>query len=205
MTKLTNTMRDHVMEKAIAKSAIPGRRDKLKADLKDFGLKVYAEHVKVPPALQALWDNPETRPEMAQYLTTTISVGVDIKSRDFFYRNYDQHKDSSYYDRAKLPSTLAFDDPKLSPQHSSEYKLDGSPLEPLAKSLVKYHRETNKLEDELRNKVWALLHSATTVAKLLATWPEAEPLLPAATPKISSALIPAQTILDVNKALGFTK
>lgn len=205
MTKLTKAIREHVMEKAIAKSAIPGRREKLKADLKAFGLKVYAEQFKVPPALQALWDDPKTRNEVSPYLTTSMSIDVSDKDREFYYRNYDYEKEHGYYDRERLPSTIEFDDPKLMPKHDKIHTLDGSPLHPLAKSLVKYHRETNKLEDELRNKVWAVLHSATTVAKLLVIWPEAEPLLPAAAPKISSAMIPAQTILDVNKALGFTK
>lgn len=205
MTKLTNAMRDHILEKAIAKSAIPGRREKLKADLKAFGLKVYAEHVKVPPALQALWDDPETRSVVYPYLTTSMSIDVSDKATEFYYRNYDHGKENGYYDRERLPSTIEFDDPKLMPKHDKTHTLDGSPLHPLAKSLVKYHRETNSLEDELRNKIWAVLHSATTVAKLLTIWPEAEPLLPSATPKVSSAMIPAQTILDVNKALGFTK
>lgn len=205
MTKLTKAIREHVMEKAIAKSSIPGRREKLKADLKAFGLKVYAEQVKVPPALQALWDDPKTRNEVAGWLTTTMRVEVSAKSNDFSYRHCDREKWDSYYDRDKLPSTLTFDDPKLAPKKIWEFKLDGSSLEGLAKSLVKYHRETNKLEDDLRSKIGTLLLSTTTVAKLLDIWPEAEPLLPAATPKVSSALIPAQTILDVNKALGFTK
>lgn len=205
MTKLTNAMRDHVLEKAIAKSAIPGRREKLKADLKAFGLKVYAEHIKVPPALQALWDNPETRSVVAGWLTTTMRVDVSDEKNDFFYRHYDHEKWESYYDRDRLPSVFQFDDPKLAPKNIPTYVLKGSSLEPLARTLVEYHRETNKLEDELCNKIWALLHSATTVAKLLAIWPEAEPLLPPAPTKVSSALIPAQTILDVNQALGFTK
>lgn len=205
MTKLTKAIREHVMEKAIAKSAIPGRREKLKADLKAFGLKVYAEHVKVPPALQALWDDPKTRNEVAGWLNTTMRVDVSDETGGFYYRHYDHETWESYYDRDKLPSVFHFDDPKPAPVRVPTYVLKGSPLEGPAKSLVKYHRETNKLEDDLRSKIGTLLHSTTTVAKLLVLWPEAEPLLPAATPKVSSALIPAQTILDVNKALGFTK
>lgn len=89
--------------------------------------------------------------------------------------------------------------------HAAKDKNDvHTPAHPLykkAQKLVKDHRAILKKEEELREKIRALLASCNTVKQLEAAWPEAMQYLPT-TYSHSTALVPVGLSDQINKALG---
>jgi len=65
-------------------------------------------------------------------------------------------------------------------------------------ALTQARRALGDTEDETRREIRAVLHSVTTVKKLLEVWPEASPYVPTET----APQLPAVSTEALNKALG---
>ena len=209
--KLTNDIRKQIIDKAVASTDIPKRREKLKKDIKALALTVVKAQTKVPECLVAIWANPETRAQCAGFLYTTSKVS--IQADGFSYRHCDLHKQHTNYDPHNLPVEVVLDDPILAP-HGSKYAylrtsntevaVDPSHVKAAAE-LVKFHRDTNAQEESVRTNLHSIVYAANTKAQLMKVWPEGEAFIPAEKVKPTMALLPAETILEVNRKLGLSK
>ena len=202
--KITNAIRDEILENAMKASEIPGRRKTLVDDLKKFALEVYTFAVQPPKELLEIWGTSEGKSKFGPWLKTTMSIGISYDP-GFCTYNFFNRPDDEYYAQF-LSSTLTFDDPKLMAPHLGNVNIKGTPLEPGAVALSKYHIATNEKEKDLRTKLRGVLRSVNTKAQLLTVWPEAEKFLPAsAKVEPKRELVDVKSILELNKALGITK
>lgn len=208
--KITNAIRELIIQKAIKASGIPERRAKIEADLAALSLKVYNHFKNIPPELEVLLSDPEKKKTVAHWINHTTHLDIECEGFHYFRHFKSRTRGSEDGYRENLPGYLQIDSVPWPLGRDATLKIKGVPhLESAAIAMVKYHRETNAMEDGLRQKLRSVLWSANTKAQLLKIWPECEPFLPeevakAATPG-SNALVPVGTVLELNKALGITK
>ena len=207
--KITNAIRDQIVEKAIASTDIPKRREKLKLDLKAFAKKLATEGLPepVPAPILKIWADKEQRIACARYIKTSSSVViVDMFATFGRYKHAFMDRDDRSYDGDLLPAKLTLDDPFPCENVAPEVSLHSHQFEAEAIELVKYHRETNTMEVDLVAGIRAIVNGANTMAQLLKAWPEGEKFLPMEVAKARTvALLPVETILEVNRKLGLSK
>ena len=112
--KITNAIRDQIVEKAIASTDIPKRREKLKLDLKAFAKKLATEGLPepVPAPILKIWADKEQRIACARYIKTSSSVViVDMFATFGRYKHAFMDRDDRSYDGDLLPAKLTLDDP----------------------------------------------------------------------------------------------
>ena len=207
--KLTNAIRDRIVEKAIASTDIPKRREKLKLELKAFAKKLATEGLPepVPAPILKIWADKEQRIACARYIKTSSSVViVDMFATFGRYKHAFMDRDDRSYDGDLLPAKLTLDDPFPCENVAPEVSLHSHQFEAEAIELVKFHRKTNTMECDLIAGIRAIVKGANTKAQLLKAWPEGEKFLPIEVAKARTvALLPVETILEVNRKLGLSK
>ncbi len=202
--KLTNAIRDAILENAMLASEIPGRRKNTAHELKEFALVAYEYAVKPPKELLDMWSSSEGRTKFGPWLNTMGGITLEREGVFDSYNFANRPSDDHY--AQFLPSYVSMDDPKLCKAQRPIVQIKGTPLEPRAQALSKYHQDTNKKEKELRGTLRGVLNAANTKAQLLKIWPEAEKFLPAeAKVEPQRALVDVKSILELNKALGISK
>ena len=100
---------------------------------------------------------------------------------------------------------------KLSKQRRGPRYLDDititkkHPLYKQACGLAEDYAKIEKEKEELESKLYQLVYSANTVAKLLELWPEAKQFVPAEVGRATTSLVPVGLADEVNKLLGIKK
>lgn len=202
--KLTNDIRQSIVDKAISRSKIPGRRETFKKKHKAFGNSVYTRLVvpTIPQAIFTAWDaaGGEGRAELRAWIYTTMEISVADAPGMHNYRGYTDEEGIFGSNSEVVKSSFSFDDLMLC--NKSTLHIAGDEfLLGMAKDLVAYHQKTNAIEIKLRRELSGVLHSVTTTDKLFDLWPEAKELVPSnLTP--AGALIPTEAIASINKALN---
>lgn len=78
----------------------------------------------------------------------------------------------------------------------------GHPLNDQAQLLAAEWAAIRDAKAELRAQLKGVVYSVTTLAKLLAAWPECAEILPASAPKPSRAVVPVDLVAGLNKRLN---
>lgn len=191
---LTNAIRAKIVDAAIEKSDLPKLRKKVQQGLLALAKLVYATEVQVPAEIKALSADVKSK-----WLRNTSSIEIYTPGFDRYSYWSKGREDGG---RNRLNSTLGLEDPVYLPIHFGTVNLKDKPkLKQAATSVHADHLAANQYEDDLRQKLNAIVSTANTDEQLLKTWPEGKKFIPAPVAK-SRALVDTKTIADVNTTLG---
>lgn len=190
MTRITNSMRDHIVTEALKKSGVTAAKGALKEKRFDWaercrvevlgGPAMAKEYAEVNRKAKAMFDKlPQDMRDYSRiakrdrrfYLNLGgLNLTVDL-------RDYAEVSGSRRVIEAEHPLNREF--------HELENERD----------------DLAKRGDEVSAQVRATVNKFTTIAALLKAWPEAAELLPPA-PQPSKAQLPALPVADLNKLVG---
>lgn len=189
---LTNAIRTKIVDAAIEKSDLPKMRKKVQQGLLALAKLVYSTEVQVPAELKALSADVKSK-----WLRSTSSIDIYTPGFDRY-----SHWPSVTGGRNRLNCVLKLEDPVYLPIHFGTVDLKDKPKLQQAAALVHAdHLTANQYEDDLRQKLNAIVATANTDEQLLKTWPECKKFIPAPVAK-SRALVDTKTVADVNTTLG---
>lgn len=193
---LTNAIRAKIVDAAIEKSDLPKMRKKVQQGLLALAKLVYSTEVQAPAELKALSADVKSK-----WLRSTTTIEIYTNGFDK-YSFWTTSKDCTEGGRNRLSSVLKLEDPVYLPIHFGTVVLKDKPTLQQAAALVHAdHLTANQYEDDLRQKLQAIVATANTDEQLLKTWPECKKFIPAPVAK-SRALVDTKTIADVNTTLG---
>jgi hypothetical protein len=197
--RLSRDMKDTIVAKAM-KDFKAAEIKQLELDVQAFANKAYehkfgeGERVILKAGLPEIWyakdDTLHIECEGFEYRSTYSWPGSDV----FFHTRYDtlNEKLKLGCDRVFPGNSSADCTVEIEPDH---------PLYKEARKLVQRYVKLHAAENELREKVWALLASCNTTKQLEAAWPEAVQFLPQGI-ATTTALVPVGLSDQINKALG---
>lgn len=122
------------------------------------------------------------------------SMHVEIKAAGYSYGRRNGHKSQDLKMSKSRPVPYCYD-ARVIPVGGSH------PLNDQVQALADEYQQIQQDRAQLSANLHALVDSATTVAKLLESWPEASQFLPDEAPKPTS-LVPVELVQQVNAAIG---
>lgn len=190
MTRITKTLAEDIVDAALKKAGVPDARKALTAKEQEWAERCRIQHLGGPEkAAEYEKINAEARRLYAQ-------LPVDL-------REFNSIANVETYARVNVAGQRAciqMPEPRICPSKFWPIAAD----DPLAQQWYELCAEREAIDtkaDNVKTQVRGVVSQFTTVAKLLAAWPEAEQLLPAEVPSQKPTL-PAVRVEDLNKALG---
>lgn len=199
---LTNVLKEQIVTNALAKSGIPDKKAKLRADRIDWAERVRVEAIggpaakaeigktlkkiealalKLPPGLQELKKVPVRK----RHAIVLNLAGSRVYA--YFNGNYSEYERRSPDHISKIAPeefTLTADNPLVDEFYTFETR----------------YTELEKQQDSIKANVTAALQKVRTIKRLLEEWPEAIELLPADAPKAPP--VPAVRREALNEMIG---
>lgn len=190
MTRITKELTSQIVKAAVAKAGVPAREEKLAAQKLELfealrvetlgGKEKAAAYDAVNArAKKAYMDLPQALRENHNICRTSSRLYLNLAGLSVEYR----FKDLRVMSRSRV-AVLA-DNPLVQQFHD----VAGS------------ERDLQAERDALETQVKAVVSSYTTVAKLVADWPESAELVPAAPPPVNHNP-PATLISSLNASIG---
>lgn len=194
MTRLTNEIRDKIINNAIAKAV---------GDRESVQLKALADKFSAKLIETAVGDDLEK----LQNLEKQIKDLIDSVPAPFRIYESESHINRDSYVRLNLAGEAVdwnFDKEEIFPltQRSNRYVIpQGHELISVMENYRAEQKNINDIKANVRENVKALVYSVTTVKKLLEVWPESEELIPQNVAK-PSVQLPSIKIEQLNALIG---
>lgn len=190
MTRITKTLAEDIVDAALRKAGIPEARKALIDKEQEWAERCRIQHLGGPEkAAEYAKVNAEARRLYAQ-----LPAGL---------RGFNRIANVETYARVNVAGQWA----RIRMSESRICSGEFWPIaadDPLAQQWYDLCAEREAIDakaESVKTQVHGVVSQFTTVAKLLAAWPEAEQLLPAEVPSQKPTL-PAVRVEDLNKALG---
>lgn len=189
MTRITKAMTDEIVSSALAKSGVTAGEAELKKDRLNWLERVRVSVLGGEVAVTEMQNTLAKISKLRKELPNEIDLGYQIakKSKIIRLNIAGLRIDMEFPERTISPGqlTITADNPLTEEFHALETRRE----------------DLDKRKAEVKASVRAAVSRFTTVAKLLAEWPEAAELIPkgSAAPKTN---LPVVQVADLNKLVG---
>jgi len=193
MTRMTNWLKEKIVESALAKTDLSKRRKAWQKDRYDLAEKFRVESLggaEQCAKIEALCKSIEQQ---------IIGVPEDVRGNFGFRYHYQMYRMNLAGMRVNLDFSGTGAASRLAP-----YSATFTASHPLVEEFLQSEnvgREIDADEEAIKRKVGALLNTCTTVKRLLDVWPEAKELLPAKLQESKTQLPMVQTS-ELNSIIG---
>lgn len=191
MTRLTNQIRDAIIDAALAKAGITARKRQLAEDRTAFAYACRERSLGGPEGVTKLKLLEQRRKDL---------------EKD--YRALLNHRAPSFFGSRtnKMSVNLAGKNLRVTFSECEHFREPfaveaGDPLDLEFTRMENEEAEIGKQWDEVHGAVKAVVYKVGTVKRLLDIWPEAKELIPETLPEAKPQL-PAVQVADLNKLVG---